>query len=115
MADTELLKFSRIRDDYELRERVNAALLVQALYWVDAPPDLTVEARAMMDWVLDNPLQPVDLMTAYVATMPEVAAASTLLDGGGVDTSEVTDYNIKYQVGAKWNTVAAKRFTAPPA
>ena len=110
MADSELLKFSRIRDDYTLGQRVNAAVLMQALYWVENPPDMTVEAHRMRDWVVDNPLQPIDLMTAYVATMPEVVNASTLLEGGGVDTTEVKDSDIKYMVGAKWNVVADARF-----
>ncbi|KRE79939.1 hypothetical protein [Arthrobacter sp. Soil763] len=112
MADSELLKYSRIRDDYNLQRRVNAAMLVQALYWVENPPDMTLEQRLMRDWVIDHPLQPIDLMTAYVATMPEVAAASVLLEGGGVDTSEVKDSDIKYTVGVKWNTVAANQFKA---
>ncbi|MFF2029521.1 hypothetical protein [Arthrobacter sp. NPDC058192] len=112
MADTELLKYARIRDDYELQQRANAALLVQALYWVANPPDMTLEQRLMRDWVVDHPLEPIELMTAYVANMPEVAAASTLLQGGGVDTSEVLDYSIKYIVEAKWNVVANNQFGA---
>jgi hypothetical protein len=109
MADTDLLKYALTRDDYQLRQRVTAALMVEALYRVEAKPDQSVESLAMMNWILDNPLQPIDLMTAFAATMPEVAAKVTV-DGGAVNTSEVLDADIKYVVGSKWNTVAAKRF-----
>lgn len=112
MADTELLKYSLIRDDYRLGERVKAAFMVESLYRVESNTDQTVEGRNMMNWILDNPLQQIDLMLAYAATMPEIAAKVTLLDGGGVDTSEVLDADIRYIVGAKWNAVAAKRFAA---
>lgn len=111
MADTELLKYARTRDDYEIRERVTAALMVEALYRVEAKPDQSVESLAMTNWILDNPLQPIDLMTAFAATMPEIAARVTV-SGGAVDTSEVLDSDIRYIVGAKWDTVAAKRFSA---
>lgn len=112
MADTDLLKYARTRDDYQLQERVSAALMLEALYRVEAKPDQSVEAVAMTNWILDNPLQPIDLMVAFAATMPEVAAKVTLLEGGGADTSEVLDSDIKYIVGAKWNAVATKRFAA---
>lgn len=111
MADTELLKYARTRDDYQLRERITAALMVEALYRVEAKPDQTVEALSMTNWILDNPLQPIGLMTAFAATMPEIAAKVTIADGA-VDTSEVLDSDIRYIVGAKWDAVAAKTFTA---
>jgi len=112
MADIDLLKYARARDDYELGERIKAALMLEALYRVEANPNQSVEGVKMMNWILDNPLQPIDLMTAFVATMPEVSAKVTLLDGGGINTSEVRDADIRYAIGSKWNVVAGKRFAA---
>lgn len=111
MADQDLLKYARTRNDTQLSERIAAALMLEALYRAGAQPDQSVEAVTMTNWILDNPLQPIPLMTAFVSTMPEVAAKVTLLEPGGVETAEVLDSDIKYQVGAKWETVAAKSFT----
>ena len=111
MADSELLKYARARDDFEFVARVSAALMVKALYRVEARPTMTVEAERMANWVVDNPLVPIDLMTAYAATMPEVAAR-VAVENGAVNTSEVLDNDISYIVDAKWNVVADKRFKA---
>lgn len=111
MPDLDLLKYARARDDANFGFRVSAALMVEALYRVETKPNVSVEALAMMNWVLDNPLQPIDLMNAFAATMPEIAAKVTITDNA-VSTTDVLDSDIKYIVGAKWDTVATKRFTA---
>lgn len=109
MADTQLLKFARARDHQDFIWRVTAALTVKAQYMAEVPGDSTVEALAMRDWVLDNPMTPLEMMTAFAATMPEIAAKVTI-DGGTVDTSHTLDTDITYIVGAKWEAVAQHRF-----
>lgn len=108
-ADTQLLKFARARDDQDFVWRVTAALTVQAQYMADEPAGASVPGLAMRDWVLDNPMTPIDMMTAFAATMPEIAANVTIIDGA-VDTSGARDEHINYIVGVKWDTVAAHRF-----
>lgn len=107
--DKELLKFARARDDQDFVWRVTAALTVKAQYMAEVPGDSSAQALAMRDWVLENPMTPVEMMTAFAATMPEVAANVTIIDGA-VDTSAVKDTDITYIVGAKWDTVAKHRF-----
>lgn len=109
--DQELLKFARARDDQDFVWRVTAAITVHAQYLADIPSDSSVEALVMREWVLSNPMQPLEMMTAFAATMPEIAADVTILDGV-VDTSWVLDQHIKYIVGAKWDTVAKHQFKA---
>lgn len=111
MSDMNLLKYARARDDQDFTWRVTAALTVKAQYMADVPGDSSVEGRAMRDWVLDNPMVPIEMMTAFAATMPEIAANVTI-DGGTVDTAHVLDTDISYIVGAKWDTVAKHRFGA---
>lgn len=113
MADIDLLKYARARDDQDFVWRVAAALTVQAQYLADNPGNPSVESLAMRDWVLENPMAPIDMMQAFAATMPEIAAKVTVNEGA-VDTSEVLDTDIRYIVGAKWNTVATHRFGTSP-
>lgn len=109
--DTQLLKFALARDHQDFIWRVAAALTVKAQYMADVPGGASVEGLAMRDWVLDNPMVPLEMMTAFAATMPEIAAKVTI-DGGTLDTSLVLDQHINYIVGVKWDTVAKHRFTA---
>lgn len=109
--DTQLLKFARARDHQDFIWRVTAALTVKAQYMAEVPGDSSVEGLALRDWVLDNPMTPLDMMTAFAATMPEIAAKVTI-SGGTVDTAHVRDSDISYIVGAKWDTVAKHRFVA---
>lgn len=111
MADMQLLKFARARDHQDFEWRVTAALTVKAQYMADVPGNSSVEALALRDWVLDNPMVAVEMMTSFAATMPEIAEKVTI-DGGTVDTSQVLDSDISYIVGAKWETVARHRFAA---
>jgi len=111
MPDLALLKYARARDDSTFGLRVSAALMVEALYRVEAKPAMSVEAKAMMNWVLDNPLQPIELMNAFAATHQPISDAVTITDGA-VSTAGVHDSDITYIVGAKWDAVATKRFTA---
>lgn len=113
MADQELLKFARARDHQDFAWRVTAALTVKAQYMAEMPEGASVEGLAMRDWVLDNPMTPVEMMTAFAATMPEIAEKVTIV-AGAVDTSQVLDTDITYIVGAKWDTVAKHRFGAKP-
>lgn len=107
--DTQLLKYARARDHQDFIWRVTAALTVKAQYMADVPDGASVEGLAMRDWVLDNPMMPIEMMTAFAATMPEIADRVTI-DGGTVDTSHALDQHINYIVGAKWDTVARHRF-----
>lgn len=109
MADTQLLKFARARDHQDFIWRVTAALTVKAQYMADVPDGASVEGLIMRDWVLGNPMAPIEMMTAFASTMPEIAAKVTI-GGGGIDTAAVLDSDIIYIVGAKWDTVAKHRF-----
>lgn len=111
MPDMELLKYARTRDAVGFVHRVSGAMMKLALYRLDTNPDVSVESKALMNWVLDNPLAPVDLMTAFAATMPEVNAQVTIVDDA-VSTDAVQDQDIKYIVEAKWDTVANRMFGA---
>lgn len=109
MAYQELLKFARARDDIQFVWRVSAAMTVEAQYKLGANPDMTLEGRKLMNWVLDNPMEPDPLMVAFASTDATVAS-SIEMDGGTVSTAEVPDAAIKAVVGARWNIVAARRF-----
>lgn len=111
MPEMELLKYARTRDAVGFVHRVSGAMMQLALYRLDAKPDVSVESKALMDWVLDNPLQPVDLMVAFAATMPEINAQVSIVDDA-VSTEAVKDSDIKYIVQAKWDTVADRMFGA---
>lgn len=110
MADQELLKYARARDDQEFMWRVTAAMTVEAQYRLGVQPDMSVEARKLIDWVLDHPMEPDPLMMAFVST-DEAVASRIVIDEGRVDTSNVPDQTIKAAVGARWNIVAKRRFT----
>ncbi|URQ05009.1 hypothetical protein SEA_ITER_21 [Arthrobacter phage Iter] len=56
MADTDLIKYARARDDQDFIWRVAAAVLLEARYKFDANPDMSAESRQLVDWALDNPL-----------------------------------------------------------
>lgn len=111
MPDMELLKYARTRDAEGFEHRVSGAMMKIALYRLDTNPDVSVESKRLMNWVLDNPLAPVDLMTSFAATMPEVNAAVTIIDGA-VSADAVKDSDISYIVQAKWDTVATRMFGA---
>ncbi|POH58928.1 hypothetical protein [Arthrobacter glacialis] len=113
MTDTQLLKFARARDHQDFIWRVTAALTVKAQYMADVPEGASVEGLSMRDWVLDNPMVPIEMMTAFAATMPEIAEKVTI-DGGTVDTAQVLDTDISYIVGSKWDSVARHRFADTP-
>lgn len=111
--DQELLKFARARDDRDFVWRVSAAMTVEAQYKLGAQPDMTVEARKLMDWVLDNPMIEDHLMLAFASTDENVAAHITIEDGG-VSTAAVPDTAIKDVVGRRWDLVAQRRFGSTP-
>lgn len=113
MADNDLIKYARARDDQNFIWRTAAAMLLEARYKFNANPDMTAEARKLMDWVLDNPLVAPALMVAFVATEQPVADGITYEDGV-IDTSGATDAAIKNAVGFNWNTVANKMFLTAP-
>lgn len=109
MADTDLLKYARARDDQDFVWRVAAAVLLEARYKYEANPAMSLEAHKLMDWALDHPLEAPELMVSFVATAPDVAAGISL-DNGAVNTSEASDAAIKAAVGASWETVARQMF-----
>lgn len=114
MADMQLLQYARSRDDAPFVWRVAAAMTIIAQYKLGAaPPDMTVEAHKLMDWVLDHPLESSPIMLSFVATDQTVAAAVIVDEHGVVDTSEVPDDAIKNAVDSKWDIVAIRLF--PPA
>ncbi|WVX88009.1 hypothetical protein SEA_TFORTROY_21 [Arthrobacter phage TforTroy] len=113
MADTELLKYARSRDDQDFVWRVAAAMLIEARYKFDTNPDMSAEARQLMEWTLEHPLEAPPLMVAFVATDQSVAAGVTVADDT-IDTSGATDSAIKYAVGASWETVARRMFLVTP-
>lgn len=112
MTDSELLKYARARDDQDFVWRVSAAMTVEAQYKLGANPDMTVEARKLMDWTLDHPLVSDDLMICFASTDENVAKDITVTDGA-VNTSDVTDTAIRAVVGARWDIVAKRRFGVP--
>ncbi|QGZ17319.1 hypothetical protein SEA_POWERPUFF_21 [Arthrobacter phage Powerpuff] len=109
MADTELIKYARARDDQDFVWRVAAAVLLEARYKFEANPDMSAESRKLMDWALDSPLNAPPLMVAFVAADPAVAAG-VVVDNGAVITSGASDAAIKTAVGASWETVARQMF-----
>ncbi|UIW13437.1 hypothetical protein SEA_AMYEV_21 [Arthrobacter phage Amyev] len=109
MADTELIKYARARDDQDFVWRVAAAVLLEARYKFDANPTMSLEARKLMDWALDSPLTAPPLMVAFVASDPNVAAGVTV-ENGAIDTSGASDAAIKAAVGYAWDTVARHMF-----
>ncbi|UAJ15382.1 hypothetical protein SEA_NIOBE_21 [Arthrobacter phage Niobe] len=109
MADTELIKYARARDDQDFVWRVAAAVLLEARYKFEANPDMSAESRKLMDWSLDAPLTAPPLMVAFVAADPSVAAG-VVVDNGAVITSGASDAAIKAAVGAAWETVARQMF-----
>ncbi|ALE05503.1 hypothetical protein AL755_08460 [Arthrobacter sp. ERGS1:01] len=109
MADSELLKYARARDDQEFVWRVSAAMTVEAQYKLGAQPDMSLEAHKLMDWTLDNPLTPDALMISFASTDQNVAKDITVTEGA-VNTSAVTDAAIRAVVGARWDIVAKRRF-----
>lgn len=116
MADTTtpdmgLLKYARARDDQDFVWRVAAAMTVEAQYRLGANPDMTLEARKLMDWVLDNPMTGDPIMLAFASTDQEVAAGVNI-ENGAIITANVRDTAIQNVVGARWNVVAARRFGA---
>lgn len=109
MANMDLLKYARARDDRDFVWRVAAAMTVEAQYKLGEQPDMTLEARKFMDWVLDNPMVEDQLMIAFTSTDEVVASHITIMDGA-VKTANVPDEAIKSVVGRRWDLVAARRF-----
>lgn len=109
MADTDLLKYARARDDQDFVWRVAAAVLLEARYKYEANPPMSLEAHKLMDWALDAPLQAPPLMVAFVAADAAVAEG-VVVDNGAVITSGASDAAIKAAVGASWETVARQMF-----
>ncbi|WVX87872.1 hypothetical protein SEA_BERRIE_21 [Arthrobacter phage Berrie] len=109
MADTELIKYARARDDQDFVWRVAAAMLLDARYKFDANPVMSAEAHKLMDWTLENPLSAPPLMVAFVATDPAVAAGVTI-ENGAIDTSGASDAAIRAAVGFSWESVARRMF-----
>lgn len=111
-VDTNLLKYARARDDQEFVWRVAAAMILEAQYKLSANPDMSAEAHALMDWVLDHPMTVTPLMLAFVSTNQAVASGVKIANDR-VDTSGATDQAIRDAVGAAWEPVARRMFLAP--
>ncbi|UIW13505.1 hypothetical protein PQD80_gp21 [Arthrobacter phage Lizalica] len=109
MADTELIKYARARDDQDFVWRVAAAVLLEARYKFEANPVMSLESRKLMEWALDSPLTAPPLMVAFVAADAAVASG-VVVDNGAVITSGASDAAIKAAVGASWETVARQMF-----
>lgn len=101
---SELLKFARIRNDVEFVSRVGAAMSLHAQA-IEPDGSLTNSARLLVNWVLDNPLEVPWPMLAQVITNGTVAENVTL-ENDVITGANVPDNDIKYVVGATWNTVA---------
>lgn len=111
---SELLKMARVRDDHEFLLRVAAALAVHA-QTLESRANLSAESRALVDWVLANPMSSPEQFYSFVATVPAVAAKINLVDGR-IDSSNVTDADIQNIIAQKWDRIAAfsaKRVTVP--
>lgn len=102
---SDLLKMARSRDDGEFLLRIGAALTVHAQS-IEADPGLSTESRALVDWVLANPMATMDRIYAFIATVPTIADKITLEDDR-ISTSSVTDLDIQSAVGSKWDRIAA--------
>lgn len=102
---SELLKMARSRDDAEFILRIGAALTVHA-HSLEARTDLTPSSRALVDWVLKNPMTAIDRIYAFVSTIPTIAAKITLVNGR-VDCTAVTDTEIQNAIASKWDRIAA--------
>lgn len=112
-APSLLLNTARAMDDGQFVWRVAAAMLYEAEYKAMAD-GIPAESKTMAEWVLANPMVPMVTMTAMVAVNDEVAQNVTVNANGGVNTDAVTDTQIKYVVGAKWDTVAKQKFPIEP-
>lgn len=100
-----LLRMARSRDDEEFILRVGAALTVHA-QTLDKELNLSVASRALVDWVLANPMTAMDKVYAFVSTVPAIAAKIELIDGR-VNTAAVTDDEIIAAISAKWDQIAS--------
>ncbi|MFM9430073.1 hypothetical protein [Arthrobacter sp. MP_2.3] len=109
---SQLLKYARAKDDQSFVWRIAAAMMVKAQeieFW-----DLQPASRALVDFVLDNPMQAVPAMVNHVSTNPSIAENVTV-SNGTVSTEDVPDGDIQYVVGDKWDRVADSLYTSPAA
>lgn len=109
MPDLELLKFARARDDQSFVWRIAAAMTLEAQYKFGAQPDMSREARMLMEWTLDHPMESDPTMIAFVSTDAGIAS-HIIINEGLIDTSNVPDGAIRTVVGARWDIVANRRF-----
>lgn len=107
MTDQKFLKIARAKDDEDFVLRIAAALTIKAQYQSEFV--LEPASRAMTDWVLDHPMEPIPRMVAFVSTNGTVAGKLQLVDNA-IITAEVPDSDIEYVVGDKWDTVARLQF-----
>jgi hypothetical protein len=109
MADLELLKFARARDDQHFVLRVAAATTHEAGTRLMSGTTQTASTKALMDWALANPINTTPLFLAFAANSAAVAAKVTLIDGT-VDTTEVLDADIRAIVAQVFDVVALQMF-----
>jgi hypothetical protein len=102
-----LLKFARLRDDREFVWRVAAAMSIRAQE-IEAW-DLDANQRALVEWVLNNPLTTPYAMLNQLAINPGILAQVSM-EAGVIDASAVPDDDIQYVVNDRWITVAAAMF-----
>ena len=108
----ELIKYARAKDDENFVWRIAAAMTLQAQYNSQQAGEYSAASTRLTDWVLSNPMEPLDVMIAFVSTNATVAANVTVGVDGAVDTSAVPDDDIKYVVGASWEAVAARKYAS---
>lgn len=111
MSDSLLLKYARVRDDQEFKWRIAAAMQLKAQE--AAGETLPDDQRQLVDWVLDNPMVPLERMVAAVAVNKNIAAYVTLTDDV-VDTTGIPDSDIVYVVTeVEWARVARNLYADP--
>jgi hypothetical protein len=102
-----LLKYARARDDQNFIWRIAAAMMVHAQeieHW-----ELSNQQRALVTWVLANPMVAHQTMVNHVSTNTAIAA-NVVVENGAVTTDGVPDDDIQYVVNTAWEAVALSAF-----
>jgi hypothetical protein len=102
-----LLKYARAKDDQNFIWRIAAAMMVHAQeieHW-----ELSEQQRALVTWVMLNPMVAHQIMVNHVSTNTAIAA-NVIVENGAINTDSVPDDDIQYVVNQAWDAVAVSAF-----
>ena len=102
-STSKLLKMARARDDQDLILRTAAALTVRAHEiqgW-----DLPVDTRALVVWVLANPMSEVKRALSFIVSNPAVSEKIAVTNGV-INSDAVTDDEIQFVVNESFDKIA---------